>query len=149
MQAQAELPLGLQQQPDDDVLEKVRRLERYDFGSIRSLVMDREGWDEAKTLEVERRTKQFLALGLLDPETHHAPAEDEDVFWHAMITYTPWYFRFCRSVFGGYYHHTPIVGDDPCGPHERSTSAFTRWFGATLLRSARCSSCRVFNGSDD
>lgn len=137
------LPLDLVRPPSEQLLPKLLQLERYDFSPVNWVLTTRFGWSEDRTMAVERSTKRFLALGLLEPETHHCPVEEEDEYWHAMIINTPWYFEFCDCIFDRYYHHTP---DLDFGANrvmmDRSLAARAIWFN-DVGRRARCSRCRV------
>lgn len=144
--AMATLPLGLKQKTGNDVLERwLAALEAYDFGTITASCVEKYKWPAAKAKKIERETKQFLSLALLDPGYYHIPQEDVDEYWHRMILHSQWYHEFCNKFFGGYYHHTPTPDPDLVNEDNRSRSKklAKHWFGVdwkTLV--VTCTQCK-------
>lgn len=124
-------PLGLRVDPrNPELLERLQRLDAYDFGPITKDVQEKYGWTAEKAAAVEYDTRQFLSLTYLDQGWYHIPEIDIDEYWHRMILHTQWYSNFCEAIYGGYYHHTP---DPDCGPENEKakirTAALARyWF---------------------
>lgn len=101
-----EYPLGLALDPENaDLMQQLHRLEEYDFSEVTVLCQRKYGWSEEKAKELERITKQFLALAFIDWGHPHLPTEDIDQYWHRMILQTRWYATFCNDIFGFYFHH--------------------------------------------
>jgi len=139
------LPLGLVRDPSNPLLlGRLKELETFDFSAPRRHASTRLGWDEATALDVELRTKQYMALGFLDMGESHVPEVDADEFWHSMMLHTRWYHAFCQVVFGEYFHHTPgEPGGIDEGRRDRSLAGVHQWFGERAVNlTINCRACQ-------
>jgi hypothetical protein len=105
---------ALQTQKPPSVEERLRRLEKLDFASIRRLLGQPAptgfGWGEETALEAERLYRQFLHLILVEATEQPVPNTLVDAFWHAHILDTKKYREDCQNVFGYFLDHNPGFG---------------------------------------
>lgn len=123
-------PLGLARPILPRLEEKLRLLEQYDFSMIEKALGDRLGWTEDYCGIVAWRTKQYLALSLLEKHGTYIPSKDVDECWHELVLRTKWYQHLCESVFGDFIHHNP---DPPVGTmsnenRDRTVEKLQYWF---------------------
>ena len=124
-------PLGILSHAPAAVETQLRALEEYDFTPINTDLARKMEWSSEKCRSIELRTKQYLALSLLNPADVHAPAQDVDLYWHQMIMRTKWYAEFCQAVFGFFVHHNPepTVDGKPRSVIRQTGALLKGWFG--------------------
>lgn len=93
--------------------EKVRMIDRFDYGDIQKKVSrDLNGVAEPYLKTGIENLKLYYVVALLDPLNRHAVSKCVDPFWHAHVLFTRSYRDFCRGIFGHYIHHEPLDPDD-------------------------------------
>lgn len=117
------------------MMPKPELVEILELNSVRRNLMDKKGWSERKTLEIEIEYRQFLTLFAKNPTEHFSPwSDDLDEFWHQHILDTRKYTKDCFDILGFYLHHDPNMryGDDTHKALADNTEkVFERTFGAS------------------
>jgi hypothetical protein len=80
----------------------------------------------------EREVKRFLALVALDGGPH-VVSEKVDTMWHYFVLHTSEYRDFCKTAFGRFLDHVPILPEEKpqlAEGYARTKEAYRRFFGS-------------------
>ncbi len=78
---------------------------------------------------VAQSLRQFFLAYLKSGRKHVSmPSQVTDELWHEFILYTRAYQAFCRTAFGGFFHHTPAIA---LGNNQNANSGLRRCFWHT------------------
>ncbi|MGE3335518.1 MAG: hypothetical protein AB7I36_17885 [Rhodospirillaceae bacterium] len=139
------LPLGLKVDPQSKILlMRLAKIEDYDFSGISADIKRKLRWTPRKIAKTELEVRRFFSLAMLDPGYYHIPEVDVDDYWHRMILHTVWYTKFCKSVFGGYFDHTPEPDPDHLNQRnrERTVKVVSYWYGSKWPKLVKtCTQC--------
>ena len=101
---------------DRPVEQVIAAIHALDLESVKARIIDPklgEGWTREYADSIEVAYKHYLTMLVKyqDQAENILLAEDVDEFWHTYILQTIKYTEDCETVFGGYLHHTPHVGE--------------------------------------
>lgn len=74
-------------------------------------IRKKERWSAKRAKDAEHWYKNFLWMCYLNRKRPVAAlGRDADLVWHNHILYTERYQKDCKTIFGGYLNHRPLIG---------------------------------------
>jgi hypothetical protein len=117
-----------------DQEETIARALAFPMDPIVARYMEEQRLPAEVAREHERELKRYLALCALDADGAYGMNGPVDELWHAFITFTRDYARFCDEVAGRFIHHIPTPPDagyeaDGAASYQHTLDAYAATFG--------------------
>ena len=91
---------------------RIEQIDNFDYSNLVWKMKQENGMSEDYINKGIENLKRYYVVALLDPLNEHAVSELVDPFWHTHILFTKEYNKFCKDIFKGYIHHTPLNQSD-------------------------------------
>lgn len=109
---------------------RLRALDGYDLSVVINRMKRKQLLPECLTEDAVYEFKRLMSLCVLGHRGIIVPCDEVDEVWHTFMLFTREYTNFCRTIAGGFIHHSPPESILPSSTGKEDFLAlYSRYFG--------------------